>query len=86
MKTTKEMRARIRELSTVSGHDDYDRAVLELLDDFETQQHFDLGDGRVVCFNPAGRFHGWVFRRHPDGYLVSDQKLEALPLPPSPLI
>jgi hypothetical protein len=34
LKTTPEMRDRIRELSVKDGHDDYDRAVLMLLDDF----------------------------------------------------
>jgi hypothetical protein len=35
MKTTPEMRARLRELChPVAGRDDYDRAVLALLDDF----------------------------------------------------
>jgi rubrerythrin len=38
MKTTPEMRARLRELChPVAGRDDYDRAVLALLDDFETE-------------------------------------------------
>jgi hypothetical protein len=37
---------------------------------------FDLGNGTGVCSNPKGRFHGWLFRRHPDGYWVSLRKLE----------
>lgn len=80
MQTTKEMRARIKELATPE-RDDFDRAVNMLLTDFETQQLFDLGNGRVVQFNPAGRFHGWVFRRHPDGQLVSEHQLEPVELP-----
>lgn len=78
------MRDQIRELATPE-RDDFDRAVNMLLSDFEKQQLFDLGDGRVVQFNPAGRFHGWVFRRHPDGQLVSDQQLEPVEMPRSPL-
>lgn len=84
MQTTKAMRDQIRELATPE-RDDFDRAVNMLLSDFEKQQLFDLGDGRVVQFNPAGRFHGWVFRRHPDGQLVSDQQLEPVEMPRSPL-
>lgn len=84
MQTTKEMRDRIRELATPE-RDDFDRAVNMLLSDFEQQQLFDLGDGRVVQFNPAGRFHGWVFRRHADGQLVSDQQLEPVEMPRSPI-
>jgi len=30
----------------------------------------------AVCFNPGGRWHGWLFYRHPDGQLVSLRKLE----------
>ncbi len=36
---------------------------------------FELPDGKLVCFNSGGRFHGWLFRRHPDGQFVSVQKL-----------
>lgn len=82
MQTTKEMRIRIRESATPE-QDDFDRFVNMLLDDFEAQQLFDLGDGRVVNFNPAGRFHGWIFRRHPDGHFVSERKLEPVKLPRS---
>lgn len=84
METTKEMRARIKDIATPE-RDDFDRAVILLLQDFETPQLFELGDGRVVNFNPAGRFHGWIFRRHPDGQYVSERKLEPAPAP-SPLI
>jgi hypothetical protein len=35
MRTTPEMRARLRELSCPETGDDYDRAVLALLDDFD---------------------------------------------------
>lgn len=34
LKTTPDMRERIRELAQTKGMDDYDRAVLMLLDDF----------------------------------------------------
>ena len=39
------------------------------------QELFDLGDGMAVCSNPGGRFHGWLFRKHPDGEFVSVRKL-----------
>ncbi len=39
------------------------------------QELFDLGSGLAVRFNPEGRFHGWLFRRHPGGGYVSVQKL-----------
>ena len=83
MQTTKELRARIKELATPE-RDDFDRAVNMLIADFETPQHFDLGDGRVIQFNPSGRFHGWIFCRHPDGQLVSERKLEPVLLPANP--
>lgn len=35
LKSTIPMRARLRELTNVTGHDDYDRAVLLVLDDLE---------------------------------------------------
>lgn len=35
MKSTKPMRDRLRELSRTDGHDDYDRAVLCVVDDLE---------------------------------------------------
>jgi hypothetical protein len=47
---------------------------------------FELPDGQVVCFNPTGRWHGWLFRRHADCSLVSVRKLglASLPLPTLP--
>ena len=42
---------------------------------------FELPDGKMVCFNPGGRFHGWLFRRHPDGQFVSVQKLNEVQPP-----
>jgi hypothetical protein len=39
------------------------------------QEFFELPDGKVVCCNPGGRFHGWLFYRHPDGQLISERKL-----------
>lgn len=79
MQTTKEMRQRIRELAAPQS-DDFGRAVCMLLDDFEMPQWFALGDGRMVQFNPAGRFHGWIFRPHPDGQWVSERKLDPIPI------
>jgi hypothetical protein len=42
------------------------------------QELFDLGNGYAVNFNPGGRFHGWLFQRHPvDGnHWVSIKMLE----------
>ena len=37
---------------------------------------FELPDGTAICCNPGGRFHGWLFARHPDGQYVSVRKLE----------
>ena len=45
--TTQPMRDRLRELSDVNGRDDYDRAVLELLDDHEALLH-ELADARLA--------------------------------------
>jgi hypothetical protein len=39
-------------------------------------EFFELPNGKAVCFNPGGRWHGWLFYRHPDGQLVSERKLE----------
>lgn len=39
---------------------------------------FDIGDGLAVNVNPGGRFHGWLFRRHPDGQYVSVRKLNTI--------
>jgi hypothetical protein len=41
---------------------------------------FDIGNGFAVCSNPGGRFHGWLFRKHPDGQYVSVRKLETVHL------
>jgi hypothetical protein len=35
---------------------------------------FDLPNGKVICFNPGGRWHGWIFHRHIDGRLVSEYR------------
>lgn len=45
---------------------------------------FDLGDGQAIRFNPNGRFHGWIFRKHPDGQYVSVRKAAPLPMPETP--
>lgn len=42
------------------------------------QELFDIGDGMAVMCNPGGRFHGWLFRRHPDGQYVSVRQLETI--------
>jgi hypothetical protein len=49
----------------------------EELQKYETskQELFDVGNGLAVSFNPRGRFHGWLFRQHPDGQYVSVRKL-----------
>jgi len=39
------------------------------------RQLFALPDGQAVCVNPGGQWHGWIFKRHPDGYWVSTFKL-----------
>ncbi|HWV44156.1 hypothetical protein [Pseudorhodoplanes sp.] len=49
------------------------------------QELFELPDGTAVCCNPGGRFHGWLFRRHPDGQMVSARKLELAKDPYGPL-
>lgn len=36
---------------------------------------FELPDGKIVCFNAGGRWHGWLLHRHPDGQFVSERKL-----------
>ena len=48
-------------------------------------QLFDLGNGEAVNFNPGGRFHGWLFRRYPDGQYVSVRKLDIVDNPAGPL-
>jgi hypothetical protein len=80
--TTKEMRAHIRRVAQTEEappeRDFLARAVLVLLDEFEQQQMFEVSDGVFVHFNPSGRFHGWLFQRHPDGHFVSVRKLAAV--------
>lgn len=46
---------------------------------------FSLGNGLAVCSNPGHRFHGWLFRQHPDGQWVSVVRLSLVDLPPDPL-
>jgi hypothetical protein len=50
--------------------------IVEALEKVSPPEIFDLGNGFAVNFNPRGRFHGWLFRRHPDGQWVSVKKLE----------
>jgi hypothetical protein len=45
----------------------------------------DIGGGLAVSSNPGGKFHGWLFRKHPDGQYVSVCRLEAIPHPAGPL-
>ncbi len=49
------------------------------------QELFELPDGTAVCCNPGGRFHGWLFRKHPDGQYVSVKKLEPVADPYGPM-
>ena len=39
---------------------------------------FLLKEGEGVLFDPQGKFHGWIMRKHPDGLWVSVRKLEAV--------
>ncbi len=39
-------------------------------------QHWLEGERMFLCFNPGGRWHGWVFRKHPDGNLVSVREVK----------
>lgn len=39
---------------------------------------FLLTENEGVLFDPQGKFHGWVMKRHPDGLWVSVRKLEAV--------
>ncbi len=43
-----------------------------------TQELFDIGEDMAVNCNPGGRFHGWLFKKHPDGLYVSIRKLEVI--------
>jgi hypothetical protein len=40
-----------------------------------THEFFKLPDGKIVCFNPEGRWHGWIFRVGRDGGLISERQL-----------
>lgn len=44
------------------------------------QELFRIDDNMAVNSNPGGRFHGWLFRKHPDGQWVSVRKLDAIPV------
>jgi len=44
----------------------------------ETTQFFDLRNGNYFCCEPGGRWHGWLFYKHPDGQFVSVMKTEAV--------
>ena len=43
---------------------------------------FDAGDDRVFCFNPSGRFHGWLLLRHGQTEFTPIRQLNSLPLVP----
>lgn len=47
---------------------------------------FLLSSDEGVLFDPQGKFHGWVMRRHPDGMWTSVRKLEAVDPEDHPLI
>lgn len=47
---------------------------------------FLLSADEGVLFDPQGRFHGWIMRRHPDGMWTSVRKLEAVDPEDHPLI
>jgi hypothetical protein len=38
---------------------------------------FMLDEVTGILFNPDGRFHGWMFRRGPNGEWISQRKLES---------
>lgn len=40
---------------------------------------FEIGGGLFLCCAPGSRWHGWRFRRHPDGQYVSVRKSELGP-------
>lgn len=42
---------------------------------------FQLSAEIAICCNPNGRFHGWLFRKHPDGQWVSVRKLDLVTEP-----
>ena len=43
------------------------------------QQLFELPDGNAIAF--GGRWHGWMFTKHPDGQWVSIRKCDQIALP-----
>lgn len=43
-----------------------------------SRELFDIGNGLAVNCDPSGRFHGWLFRKHPDGQYVSARKLQTI--------
>lgn len=45
------------------------------------QELFDIGNGLAIASNPGGRFHGWLFKMHPDGQYVSIRKLDLVANP-----
>lgn len=45
------------------------------------QELFQIDDSTAINCNPQGRFHGWLFRKHPDGQWVSVRKLEPVANP-----
>ena len=53
-------------------------SAIDTLLKLQKQQLFDLGNGLAVNCNPAGRFHGWLFQKHPDGHYVSVRQLKVI--------
>ena len=45
----------------------------------KNDEMFAVGDGLFFRMNPGGRFHGWLFRQHPDGFYVSVRKCSVVP-------
>lgn len=39
---------------------------------------FLTGAGEGISFDPQGKFHGWLMKRHPDGMWTSVRKLEVV--------
>lgn len=46
-----------------------------------SQELFQIDEQTAINCNPGGRFHGWLFRRHPDGQWISVRKLEPIANP-----
>lgn len=49
--------------------------MVELPEDLWTERAPYFGRPLAICSNPDGRFHGWLFYKHPDGKWISLRKL-----------